>query len=281
MEDHPAKPSFLDKLSAVLSHEPETRTELIDVLRGAYERRLIDDDALSMTEGALQVSEMNVHDIMIPRNQVIMINANADIDAVLPEVIDNGHSRFPVYEDNRDNIIGILLAKDLLRSVHDASISIRSLLRPAIFIPEAKKLNILLRDFRMNRNHMAIVVDEYGSVAGIVTIEDVLEQIVGDIEDEYDYEDSLEDRIVCWPDNRYRVAAKITLDEFNEAFGTAFRSETEHNTLGDFLIHRFGRLPQRGDEVSIDRLRFEIIRTDRCRLRTVAVEQLDEETLDS
>ena len=280
MDDHPAKPSLLDKLSAVLSREPETRAELIEVLRSAYERHLIDGDALSMTEGALQVSEMNVHEVMIPRRQVVMIDVDAAIDDIFHVVIENGHSRFPVYDGKRDNVIGILLAKDLLRAVKNNTIQLRNLLRPAVFIPEAKKLNVLLRDFRMNRNHMAIVVDEYGGVAGIVTIEDVLEQIVGDIEDEYDYDDSPEDWIIRWPDNRYRVAAKITLEEFNDAFGTHFSSE-DNDTLGGYLIQCFGHLPQRGEDIIIDNLRFEVMRADLCHLHTVLVEKLDDESLDS
>lgn len=278
MDEHPEKTSLLEKISSVLSREPETRAELIDMIRNAYERHLIDADALSMTEGALQVSEMDVHEVMIPRANVSMLDINAPFDDIFKKVVEDGHSRFPVYEENRDNVIGILLAKDLLRTVNNTSVSLRSLLRPPIFIPQAKRLNVLLRDFRMNRNHMAIVVDEYGSVAGLITIEDVLEQIVGDIQDEFDYNDCPEDWIVRWPDNRHRVAAKIPLAVFNDFFHTHFSSD-KSTTLGDYLMEHFHHLPKRGEEITIDKWNFEVIRSDLRGLQTVLVENPEEETM--
>ena len=271
MDEHP-KPTFLDKLSAILSRKPENRLELLDVLRSAYERHLIEDDALFIIEGALQVSDITVEEIMVPRSQVFMIDINTPIDDILPDLVENAHSRFPVHDGNRDNVIGILLAKDLLKILIDKKTQIKELLRPAVFVPESKRLNVLLKDFRTNRNHMAVIVDEYGGVAGIVTIEDVLEQIVGEIEDEHDYDDGAEDLVVRYPDNRYRVDTRIEIEEFNRVFGCHF-PEDMADTLGGFLIQKFGRLPDRGEIIDIQNLSFEVVRSDPRRLYTVMVEK--------
>jgi len=194
--DPTAKPTLLERLSTFLLREPEDREQLIELLHSAYERNLLDADGLAMIEGVLQVSEMQARDIMVPRGQMDVIDVNQPPDQFIPLVIETAHSRFPVIGDNRDDVIGILLAKDLLRYyAGEEEFNVRDMLRPAVFIPESKPLNILLKDFRKNRNHIAIVVDEYGAVAGLITIEDVLEQIVGDIEDEYDF-DEAEDNIV-------------------------------------------------------------------------------------
>ena len=196
------RPSLLERLSALLLREPGDREQLVQLLRAAYSRNLLDADALSIIEGALTVSEMQVRDIMVPRAQVDFIDINEPVETFIPQIIATAHSRFPVIDQNRDDVIGILLAKDLLRHyAGDDGVNVREMLRPAIFVPEAKRLNVLLREFRASRNHMAIVVDEYGGVAGLVTIEDVLEQIVGEIEDEYDF-DEASDNILAEPNNR-------------------------------------------------------------------------------
>ena len=194
MDNPPSRPSLLDRLSALLSPEPEDREELIGLLHSAFERNLLDADALSIIEGALQVSDMQVREVMVPRAQMDIIQLDSPIDTIANVVIDTAHSRFPAVGENRDDVVGILMAKDLLRYFAGRELDVRDMLRPAVFVPESKRLNVLLREFRVSRNHMAIVVDEYGGVAGLVTIEDVLEQIVGDIEDEFDF-DEVEDNI--------------------------------------------------------------------------------------
>jgi magnesium and cobalt transporter len=193
-------------------------------------------------------------------------------ETFLPKVIESGHSRFPVIGESKDDVIGILLAKDLLGYFGGKEHDVREMLRPAVFIPESKRLNVLLKDFRRNRNHMAIVVDEYGGVSGLVTIEDVLEQIVGDIEDEYDF-DETEANILLDRNGLYRVKAQTSIEDFNATFGTAFRDE-EYDTIGGLLLSQFGRLPKRGDEVVLDRLRFRVLRADSRRLHSLLVEKL-------
>jgi magnesium and cobalt transporter len=216
------KPTLLDRLGAWLAREPEDREELIELLRTCYERNLLDADALAMIEGVLQVSEMQARDIMVPRAQMDVIDIRESPDQFIPTVIQTGHSRFPVFGENKDDVIGILLAKDLLRHyAGEEEFNVRDMLRPAVFIPGSKPLNVLLKEFRKNRNHMAIVVDEYGGVAGLVTIEDVIEQIVGDIEDEYDFDD-VEDKIVPEKGGQYRVKALTEIADFNAAFGTQY-----------------------------------------------------------
>src|SRR5574342_1418192 len=225
------KPTLLERLSTMLMREPEDREQLIALMHSAYERNLLDADALSMIEGVLQVSEMQVRDIMIPRSQMDVIDINETPDQFIPLVIQTGHSRFPVVDRDKDEVLGILLAKDLLRYyAGEEEFNVREMLRPAVFVPESKRLNVLLREFRANRNHMAVVVDEYGGVAGLVTIEDVLEQIVGEIEDEYDFDDS-EDNIVSEQGGLYRVKAQTEIAAFNQIFGTRF-SDTDFDTVG-------------------------------------------------
>src|SRR6202171_4839004 len=212
--NEPAKPSLLERLSTLLLREPENREQLIGLLHTAFARRILDGDAVSMVGGALQGSETQVRDVMIPRSQMDMIDVAESPEKFIPFVIEKAHSRFPVFEDNRDNVIGILLAKDLLRFYAEADFNLREMLRPAVFVPEAKRLNVLLKEFRANRNHIAIVVDEYGGVAGLVTIEDVIEQIVGDIEDEYDF-DETEDNILVDRSGRYRWKAVTEIAQLN------------------------------------------------------------------
>ena len=227
---HNNKPSLLERLSHFLLREPEDREQLVSLLHGAYENHLMDADSLAMIEGVLQVSEMQVRDIMIPRSQMDVIDITQPPEAFIPHVIETAHSRFPVIEDDKNDVIGILLAKDLLRYYAGEDFEVRDMLRPAVFIPESKRLNILLKEFRSNRNHIAIVVDEYGGVAGMVTIEDVLEQIVGDIEDEYDYDED-EDNIIRNADGQYRVKALTEIADFNEIIGTDL-SDEEFSTIG-------------------------------------------------
>ena len=251
--------------------EPEDREQLIELLRSSYERNLLDSDALSMIEGVLQVSELQARDIMIPRAQMDAIDIGEAPDKFIPLVIQTGHSRFPVIEGNKDDVIGILLAKDLLRYyAGEEEFNVRDMLRPAVFIPEAKRLNVLLKDFRANRNHMAIVVDEYGGVAGLVTIEDVLEQIVGDIEDEYDF-DETEDDIIADKGGAYRVKAVTGIANFNAVFHTGF-SDADNDTVGGLVLSRFGRMPKRGEQLSFDGLTFKVLRADSRRLHLLQVE---------
>ena len=279
-EARPQKhPSLLERLSAWILREPEDREQLLALLHSAFERNLLDADALSMVEGALQMSEMTVRDVMIPRVQMEVIDVNDTPNTFIPSVIATAHSRFPVVDRDRDRVIGILLAKDLLRYyAGEEEFNVREMLRPAVFVPESKPLNVLLREFRTSRNHMAIVVDEYGGVAGLVTIEDVLEQIVGEIEDEHDF-DEVDDNIITEPSGTYRVKAQTTLDDFNEHFGTRFSSD-QYDTIGGMIIASFGRLPKRGERVTIDQLRFTIRRADSRRVHALQVERAGISTTD-
>jgi magnesium and cobalt transporter len=270
MNDPHNKPTLLERLSALIMREPEDREQLLELLRAAHERDLLDADALAMIEGVLQVSEMQARDIMVPRAQMDVIDINESPGQFIPTVIQTAHSRFPVIGQNKDDVIGILLAKDLLRYyAGEEEFNVREMLRPAVFIPESKPLNVLLKEFRMNRNHIAIVVDEYGGVAGLVTIEDVLEQIVGDIEDEYDFED-VEDNIVQDKDGAFRVKALTTIADFNAAFNTRY-SDEEFDTVGGVVLKRFGRVPKRGEQINFDKLTFKVLRADSRRLHLLQV----------
>jgi magnesium and cobalt transporter len=266
-----SKPSLLERLSSLLLREPEDRDQLIALLHGAFERRLLDAEALSMIEGVLQVSETQVRDVMIPRSQMDMLDVAESPEKFIPFVIETAHSRFPIFEDNRDNVIGILLAKDLLRFYAEEEFNVREMLRPAVFVPEAKRLNVLLKEFRANRNHIAIVVDEYGGVSGLVTIEDVIEQIVGDIEDEYDF-DETEDNILVDRSGRYRVKAVTEIGDFNNHFNTAF-SDEDYDTVGGLVVGRFGRLPKRGEAIVIEGFTFQVLRADSRKIHALLVEK--------
>jgi len=274
-DSSPPKPSLLERISHWLMREPEDREQLIELLHGAYENSLMDADALAMIEGVLQVSEMRVGEIMIPRAQMDVIDINDAPEVFIPFVIETAHSRFPVIDKDRDDVIGILLAKALLRHYAESDSDIRGMLRPAVFIPESKRLNVLLKEFRSNRNHIAIVVDEYGGVAGLVTIEDVLEQIVGDIEDEYDF-DETEDNIIREKEDVFRVKAGTEIDDFNQALGAHF-SDEEFDTVGGLVVSRFGHLPKRGESVKFDGFQFSILRADSRRLHAVRVTRLPPE----
>jgi magnesium and cobalt transporter len=268
------KPGLLERLSNFLLREPEDREQLVELLHGAYENSLMDADSLAMIEGVLQVSEMQVRDIMIPRSQMDVIDITDPPETFIPHVIETAHSRFPVIEDNKNDVIGILLAKDLLRYYAGEDFEVRDMLRPAVFIPEAKRLNILLKEFRSNRNHIAIVVDEYGGVAGMVTIEDVLEQIVGDIEDEYDYDED-EDNIIQNADGQYRVKALTEIADFNEAIGTTL-SDEEFSTIGGLVVNQFGHLPKRNEEITFNGLYIKVLRADSRRLHSIMIKVLPE-----
>jgi magnesium and cobalt transporter len=266
-----SKPSLLERLSALLLREPEDREQLVELLHSAYERNLLDADALAMMEGVLQVSERPVREIMIPRAQMDVIDISEPPEKFISFVIETAHSRFPVIDGDKDNIIGILLAKDLLRYYAGEELDVRDTLRPAVFVPEAKRLNVLLRDFRSNHNHIALVADEYGGVSGMVTIEDVLEQIVGDIADEYDFDED-EDNIIPDGAGIYRVKADTEIADFNEALGTEF-SDEECDTVGGLVLKAAGQLPIRGDHVHIGELTFVVLRADSRRLYSLLVER--------
>jgi len=270
MDPSPSRPSLFERLSLLLLGEPEDREQLLQLLRKAHDRNLMDADALSIIEGALAVSEMQVRDIMVPRAQMDVVSINDPLEKIVAFALDTAHSRFPATGESKDDVIGILLAKDLLRPFAGREFDLRDSLRPAVFIPEAKRLNVLLREFRASRNHMAIVVDEYGGVAGLVTIEDVLEQIVGDIEDEYDFDEAA-GNIVLDNAGRYRVKATTEIAAFHTAFGTRF-SDENCDTVGGLVIQALGRLPKRNEVVVLDGLRLQVLRADSRRLHTLLVD---------
>ncbi|RXZ44657.1 HlyC/CorC family transporter [Crenobacter cavernae] len=272
--EEPSKPrgNWLERLSAFLLREPEDREELVELLHGAFERHLLDAEALGMIEGVLSVGELTVRDVMVPRSQMDVIRVD-EVDRFLPFVIDTAHSRFPVIGNDKDDVLGILLAKDLLRYFHQPkTFDLKAHLRPALFVPESKPLNMLLRDFRATRNHMALVVDEYGGIAGLVTIEDVIEQIVGDIEDEHDLEEA-DDAIVPVRGNRFRVKATTEIADFNAHFGTAF-SDAEVDTVGGLLLSKLCHLPKRGEMLELDELRITVMRADSRRVHLLLVERV-------
>lgn len=262
-----AQRSWLDRLSQALLGEPQDREQLVELLRGAHQRELLDMDALAMIEGVLQVAEMRVRDIMIPRSRMKVVEHDAELQQMLPLIIESAHSRFPVINESKDKIEGILLAKDLLRYFIDDNkdaFDIDDILRPAVFIPESKRLNVLLNEFRDSKNHMALVVDEYSGIAGLVTIEDVLEQIVGDIEDEHDVDTAL--NIYGHADNSFRVRALTPIEEFNEYFSSDY-SDEEFDTIGGLVLSQFEHLPKRGESIDIGRFNFEVLRADKRRIR--------------
>ncbi len=269
------KPGLLERLSALLLREPEDREQLITLLHSAYERNLLDAEALAMMEGVIQVSERQVREIMLPRAQMDVIDISEPPEQFIPFVIEAAHSRFPVIDGNKDNIIGILLAKDLLRYYAGEEFEVRDMLRPAVFVPESKRLNVLLRDFRSNRNHIALVVDEYGGVCGMVTIEDVLEQIVGEIEDEYDFDED-EDNIIPVGKGSWRIKAATEIADFNTVLGSDF-SDEEYDTVGGLVLQAAGQLPKRGERITLGDMIFTVLRVDSRRLYSLLVERKVEE----
>jgi magnesium and cobalt transporter len=261
---------WLKRLTHAIGTEPRDREELLELFEQARERGLFDADAEEMLSGVLDVAEMQVRDIMVPRPHMVVVERDASPEALLPVILDSGHSRFPVIGDDRDEIVGILLAKDLLRyfARHDEHFSIRDYMRPPVFVPESKRLNVMLRDFRASHNHMAIVVDEYGGVSGLVTIEDVIEQIVGEIDDEHDVEE--DSYIHAESDSRFIVKALMPIEDFNEYFGTNFSDET-YDTIGGLVMHELGRLPRRGEVLDYRGFRFKVQRASRRRIDVLQV----------
>lgn len=274
-DDIPPPRSWLDKLSQIFQDVPQNRAQLIEVLKAAEGNALITPELLAMMLGVIHISELQARDIMVPRPDIIALDEDMPYPDMLSKVIDSGHSRFPVMGDNRDDLEGILLAKDLLGYSakngvsSDTQFDIKDFLRPAVVIPESKRLDTLLKEFRSNRNHMAIVVDEYGGVAGLITIEDVLEQIVGDIEDEFDIDDE-EANIHQTGDNRYHVKALTEVKEFNQFFHSQL-CEEEFDTIGGILMQQFGHMPGKGESTVINDLKFEIAAADNRRIKLLRV----------
>ena len=266
--------SWLEKLAQAFAQEPKTRKELFELLREANRNKLLDNDALAIVEGAIQIADLQVRDIMIPRSQMISIKACQTPEEFLPAIIDAAHSRYPVIGENNDEVLGILLAKDLLPLIlkKPGKFDLRSMLRPCNFVPESKRLNVLLKEFRANHNHIAVVIDEYGGVAGLVTIEDVLEQIVGDIEDEHDVEE--DSYIRPLPTGDYIVKALTPVDDFNDFFNSGF-SEDEFDTIGGVVMSAFGHLPKRNEIIEVDRMRFRVLNADSRRLHLLRITPLN------
>ncbi|MET1078684.1 MAG: HlyC/CorC family transporter [Pseudomonas sp.] len=266
--------SWLGKITQAFAHEPKNRQELLELLREAHQNKLLDSEALAIVEGAIQVADLQVRDIMVPRSQMISIKASQAPREYLPAIIESAHSRYPVVGETLDDVIGILLAKDLLPLIlqdDPQQSNIKDLLRPATFVPESKRLNVLLREFRANHNHMAVVVDEYGGVAGLVTIEDVLEQIVGDIEDEHDVEE--DSYIKPLPSGDFLVKALTPIDSFNETFTSQF-SDDEFDTVAGLVMNAFGHLPKRNEITEIGDFRFRVLSADSRRIHLLRLTQL-------
>lgn len=265
--------SWLEKISHFITGEPLDRAGLLDILREARDKRLLDPYSLSMIEGVLEVSESRVRDIMIPRIQMVVVPRDADLESIFPLVIESAHSRFPVIGEDRSEVVGILLAKDIIAHALKTAktVKVEDIMRPAYFIPESKRLNVLLKEFRSNRNHMAIIVDEYGMTAGLVTIEDVLEQIVGEIEDEHDMDE--ESYVFQRSETEFTVKALMPIEEFNEYFAAELFDE-EFDTLGGLIVHQMEHMPKRGEKIDIDRFRFEIVRADNRRIHLLKLKVL-------
>ena len=268
---------WLGRLSHLFGGEPQDREQLIELLKDAKHRALLDTDALSMIEGVLQVSDLRVRDIMIPRAEMVSIRRDDPLGRVLEIAVTSAHSRFPVTGEDKGEVVGVLLAKDLLSFCVENGrrpFNIRELLRPTVFVPESKRLNVLLKEFRASRNHMAIVVDEYGSAAGLVTIEDVLEQIVGEIEDEHDYDEGAE--IFRRGINDWSAKARTPIEDFNAYFESDL-SDEEFDTIGGLVVNAFGHLPKRGESVEVGGFRFTVMRADSRRVHLLSIERLERE----
>ena len=278
-DDKPPSRSFLQRIFDIFHSEPQDRQQLVEVLRVAKDDKLIKTDSLAMMEGVLQVAEMQVRDIMIPRSQMNVIHENASLQEILPIVSETRHSRYPVVGENRDDIEGIMLAKELLTYAFDEGnrqdFDIKDVLRPAYIIPESKRLDILLTEFRSKRNHMAIVVDEYGCVSGLVTIEDVLEQIVGDIEDEFDIDEE-ESNIKLHSNGEYIIKAQTDIEDFNERLGSDFPDQ-EFDTIGGLLVNKFGHMPARDETIKMGDFKFTVLNADQRRVHLLRVKPLVQE----
>jgi len=269
--NHSSTKSFLSKVIQFFSPEPKNKDELVEILQDAQDRELINPETKLMIEGVLEVSEMRVRDIMLPRAQMVTINRNQDLADFLPIILESGHSRFPVVNEDIDHVDGILLAKDLLAYGFDSqheNFTLAEIIRPAIIVPESKKVEPLLKEFRSNRYHMAIVVDEYGGVSGLITIEDILEQIVGEIEDETD--DDIEEEIKHLAGNVYLVRSLTELSDFNEYFNTNF-NDNDADTIGGIVLHKFSHMPQKGEQLSLDDFTFKVLVADNRRMQMLQV----------
>lgn len=269
--------SLFAKIAALVRPEPEDREDIKAVLEAAHDRKVLDGDAYAMISGALEVGDMTAADIMVPRSRIDMLDISKPLAELVPEIIEAGHSRFPVYENDRDNIVGILLAKDLLLCVTKPNVDIRPLVRPAVFIPETKRLNVLLHDFRSSRNHLAIVIDEHGGTSGLVTMEDVLEQIVGDIEDEYD--EDAEKTIFQTGTNSWRAMGITDIDVFNDAFNTNIPDD-DYDTLGGWFTAELGRIPRRGDALTFDGLNLTVVGADNKRVLWLHIQHSEPNALE-
>ena len=267
-----ARQSLIDRILSLVRREPEDREDIKAVLDAARSRDLIDRDSYSMLKGALAVSELTATDILVPRSRMDMLDVDDPIAALMPQIVETAHSRFPVFEGSRDNIIGVVMTKDLLRHIISPALTLRDFVRPAVFIPQTKRLNVLLQEFRINRNHFAIVIDEHGGIAGLVTLEDVLEQIVGAIEDEHD----IGGETTIFPDgpNAWRVLATTEIEDFNATFRTEI-PEGDYDTVGGWLTHALGHIPRRGDHRVLNGLRIEVLRADTRRALWLRVKRRD------
>ncbi|MBQ0795646.1 MULTISPECIES: HlyC/CorC family transporter [Zhongshania] len=273
----PSDKSWIEKIAHAFSSEPKTREDLFELLAVAKQNEVIDDDAISIVEGAMHISDMQAREIMVPRPQMVVLKADQPLSELLPIIIDTGHSRYPVIGDTLDNVLGILLSKDLLpllwKFENSADIDIRDILRPATLVPESKRLNVLLRDFREKRHHMAVVIDEYGGAAGLITIEDILEQIVGEIEDEYDEDDDLPIRKIA--DNDFVVQALTPIDDFNDYFNARL-SDEEFDTIGGLLLKAFGHLPSRNEITRLEEFEFKVVNADNRQIHLLRMRKLEE-----
>ncbi len=269
-----SRSSWVRRFMKFMTPSPRERQHIVDLLHEAESHHLIDTGTVAMMEGALLVSEMKVRDIMVPRSQMVFVDEDASPQQILPEVVESGHSRFPVLDDKHEKVLGILLAKDLLALTinREHSFNIKDIIRPAVFVPESKRLNILLREFRASRNHLAIVLDEYGEIDGLVSIEDVIEQIVGEIDDEHDIED--EEYIRQHRSNRFTVKAHTPIEEFNKYFGTKFEDET-YDTIGGVVTNEFGHVPGRAEETKFGGFEFKVLRADKRRIHVMRVIRLN------
>jgi magnesium and cobalt transporter len=263
--------SWFNRLTQAFAHEPKNRKELLEVLREAHQNKLFDSEALAIVEGAIQVADQQVRDIMVPRSQINFIYHEDDFSAILARIAETEHSRYPVVDEDRDDLVGVLLAKDLLKySGREQAFKIDDIIRPALIVPESQRLNRLLTEFRKTRNHMAIVIDEYAGISGLVTFEDVLEQIVGDIDDEHDDEEDVSTNIQRQDDGRFIVEAMTPIDEFNDTVGTAFDTE-EFDTIAGIVIHELGKIPRQGEEVVLMGWLFRVLRSDSRRILLLEV----------
>ncbi len=275
----PQQKSWIDKINQLITGEPQDREDLLEILKEAKKKRLLDADAFSMIQGVLRVSEARARDVMVPRAQMTVVSRDAELKDIFPVVIETAHSRFPVIEDDRSEVVGVLLAKDLLPYVlKNQSVKVEKIMRPTVIVPESKRLNVLLKEFRATKNHMAIVVDEYGATAGLITIEDVLEQIVGEIEDEHDAEE--EEFVTQRKENEYSIKALMPIDDFNARF-SANLEENEFDTLAGWIVHQLEHMPKKGEKLEYGKFRFEVIKADTRRVHLLKLKITKEKKLDS